>query len=245
MAELVRYDLNDGIATITMDDGKVNVLSLAMLRELHAAVDQAERDGAVVILAGRDGYLSAGFDLRVFAAGGEPVFEMLQLGATLTERLLGFPRPVVIACGGHAVAAGGFLLLSADLRIGVDGPFRIGLNEVKIGLTMPWFVIELARQRLHPAAFDRSVVNAVMCSPADALAAGFLDRVVPPGDLQSAALETAAELAALDPAAHAATKLRARGAALAGLRAAIEREITSEQSERRPGAGVSRRAERA
>jgi enoyl-CoA hydratase len=229
MAALVSYDRDGQIATITMDDGKVNALSVPMLRELHAAVDQAEHDGVGVILTGRDGYLSAGFDLHVFAAGVDDVHEMLLLGATLTERLLGLPTPVVIACSGHGVAAGAFLLLSADLRIGVEGPFQIGLNEVKIGLTVPGFVIELARQRLHPAAFDRSVVNAVMCSPEQAVAAGFLDRVVPRGELRAAGLEAAAQLAGLDPAAHAATKLRARGPTLTAIRTAIEREITIEQ----------------
>lgn len=229
MAELVSYDVDGRIATIAMDDGKVNALSVPMLRELHAAFDQAERDGVGVILTGRDGYLSAGFDLRVFAAGVDDVHEMLLLGATLTERLIGFPTPVVIACSGHGVAAGAFLLLSADLRIGVEGAFRIGLNEVKIGLTVPGFVIELARQRLHPAAFDRSVVNAVMCSPEEAVAAGFLDRVVPVGELRAAALEAAAQLADLNAAAHTATKLRARGSTLTAIRTAIEREITIEQ----------------
>jgi enoyl-CoA hydratase len=229
MAELVSYDVDGRIATIAMDDGKVNALSVAMLRELHAAVDQAERDGALVILTGRDGYLSAGFDLGVFATTAEQVHEMLLLGATLAERLLAFPTPVVVACGGHAVAAGAFLLLSADLRIGVDGAFRIGLNEVKIGLTVPRFVVEMARQRLHPAAFSRSVVTAVMCDPVAAVAAGFLDGVVPAGELRSAAREAAADLAELNAAAHAATKLRVRGATLSAMRAAIESEITIEQ----------------
>ena len=103
---------------------------------------------------------------------------MLRLGATLAERILAFATPVVIASTGHAVAAGSFLLLAADLRIGVDGPFQIGLNEVKIGLTVPWFVIELARQRLHPAHFSRAVVNATIYGPHEALTAGFLDLVV-------------------------------------------------------------------
>lgn len=226
MSELARYELDGRIATIEMDDGKVNALSIAMLRTLHEAFDQAERDRAIVVLIGREGYFSAGFDLKVFAAGGEDVVEMLTLGATLTERLLGFPTPVVTACSGHGVAAGAFLLLSVDMRIGADGPFQIGLNEVRIGLTVPWFVIELARQRLHPAHFDRSVVNATMYRPDEAIEAGFLDRVVPPGELRAAALEAANGLASLDPTAHTATKLRARGAALTAIRAAIERELT-------------------
>lgn len=164
--------------------------------------------------------------LDQFAGGDvEQVLEMLTLGATLAERILSFPTPVVAACSGHAVAAGSFVLLAADLRLGTEGPYRIGLNEVKIGLTAPWFAIELARQRLHPAYFDCSVVNATMHNPSKAAIAGFLDEVVGADELRGASLRAAAELNA---AAHAATKLRARGSALKALRTAIETELTPE-----------------
>jgi len=229
MTELVAYELDDHIATIAMDDGKVNAFSIPMLKALHAALDLAERDGAIVILTGREGYFSAGFDLKVFAGGDvEQVIEMLVLGATLAERILGFERPVITACPGHTVAAGAFMALAADMRIGTDGPYRIGLNEVKIGLTVPWFVIELARQRLNPAHFNRAVVSATMYGPAEAVTAGFLDEVVSAGELCSASLAAAAALAELNPQAHTATKLRARGDALKAIRTAIETELTPE-----------------
>jgi enoyl-CoA hydratase len=228
MTQLATYDLDGRIATIAMDDGKVNAFSISMLEAVHAALDQAERDGAVVVLTGREKSFSAGFDLKVFASGdGEQVLEMLRLGATLAERVLAFPTPVVVACSGHAIAAGTFLPLAADARIGADGPFQIGLNEVKIGLTLPWFAIELARQRLQPAHFDRAVVSATMYSPSEAVAAGFLDRVVAPDELRAASLDTAAVLAELNPEAHTATKLRARAGALQALRSAIETELTA------------------
>lgn len=226
MTEPVTYELEGGIATITLDDGKVNAQSIALLTAVHAAFDRAERDRAVVILTGREGTLSAGFDLKVFTSGDpEALLEMLALGATLAERILSFPFPVVVACSGHALAAGSFLPLAADARIGVEGPFRIGLNEVKIGLTVPWFAIELARQRLAPAHFDRAVVNATIYSPQEAIAAGFLDRVVAPDELRAASREVAATLAELNMDAHAATKLRVRAGALKAIRAAIETEL--------------------
>ncbi len=229
MTELATYELNDRIATIAMDDGKVNAFSIPMLQAVHAAFDRAERDGAIVILTGREGYFSAGFDLKVFAGGDvEQVIEMLTLGATLAERILGFETPVIVASPGHTVAAGAFMALAADLRIGTDGPYRIGLNEVKIGLTVPWFVIELARQRLNPAHFNRAVISATMYGPAEAITAGFLDEVVPTDELRAASLVAAATLAELNPQAHAATKLRARGDSLKAIRAAIETELTPE-----------------
>jgi enoyl-CoA hydratase len=229
MTELAAYELDGRIATITMDDGKVNAFSIPMLQAVHGAFDQAERDGAIVVLTGRENYFSAGFDLKVFAGGDVgQVIEMLTLGATLAERILGFATPVITACPGHTIAAGAFMTLAADLRIGVDGPFQIGLNEVKIGLTVPWFVVELARQRLQPAHFNRSVVSATMYSPPEAITAGFLDRVVPADELRAASLDAAATLAELNPQAHAATKLRARGDTLKAIRSAIEAELTVE-----------------
>ncbi len=228
MIELARYESDGTVGTIVIDDGKVNVFSIPMLRVIHELLDRAEAEGVVVVLTGREGSFSAGFDLKALAGGAEEVVEILTLGATLAERVLAFPRPVLVACTGHAYPAGAFLLLAADLRIGADGPFRIGLNEVRIGLTLPWFAIELARHRLHPAHFDRTVVNAAMYSPTEAVLPGFLDRVVPAAELRAVALEAAHDLAGLDRRAHAATKRRARAGAITALRSAIESELTVE-----------------
>ncbi len=133
-----------------MDDGKVNVLSIPMLGEINAALDQAESAGAVVVLTGRDGRFSGGFDLAVLRAGGPDALTMLRGGFDLAERLLTFPTPVVVACSGHAIAMAAFLLLSGDYRIGAAGPFKITANEVAIGLPMPMAAIEICRQRLTP-----------------------------------------------------------------------------------------------
>jgi enoyl-CoA hydratase len=139
------YALEDGIATIALDDGKANVMSVAMLRALDAALDRAAADKAVVVLRGRTGMFSAGFDLAVFKRDPQELFEMLSAGAAITERLLSFPHPVVAVCTGHAIAMGAFLLLSTDLRIGAHPDAKIQVNEVQIGLTLPEFAIEVCR----------------------------------------------------------------------------------------------------
>jgi enoyl-CoA hydratase len=222
MDALVTYRRQDLVATITMDDGKVNALSLAMLTELGAALDRAAADHVVVVLAGRPGVFSAGFDLPVLRAGGTEAADLLRAGFDLAARLLSFPTPVVVACSGHAVAMGVFLVLSGDYRIGARGPYKITANEVAIGLTMPLAAVEICRQRLTPACFNRAVVIAEVFPPEDAVAAGFLDRLVPAAELAEAAAGTAAELARLDLDAHAATKLRARRLTATALREAIE-----------------------
>jgi enoyl-CoA hydratase len=228
MAELATYELDGGIATIAMDDGKVNALSIEMLKAVLACLDRAESDEAVVMLTGREGYFSAGFDLKVFSERPQEIVEMLTLGARLSERVLSFPTPVVVACGGHAIAAGTFAALAADVRIGAEGPFKLGLNEVRIGLTVPLYVVELARQRLAPAHFNRALITAEMYGPEEAVDAGILDRVVPPGELKGAGREAAEELAGLDVAAHSATKLRVREGALEAFRAAVETELAAQ-----------------
>jgi enoyl-CoA hydratase/carnithine racemase len=218
----VTYEVEGSVATIAMDDGKANVLSPAMLAELGAALDRAESDGAVVVLTGREGRFSGGFDLSVINAGGPDAVGMIRGGFELAARLLAFPTPVVIAASGHAVAMASFLLLSGDYRVGAAGPYKITANEVAIGMVMPYAAIEICRQRLAPAHFHRAVALAEVYSPEGAVEAGFLDRVVPAGDLRRTALDIAAGLAQLDLAAHAASKLRAREAALTAIRAAIE-----------------------
>ena len=220
LSSLTTHDLADGVASITLDDGKVNALSAAMLASIGEQLDRAEADGAVVVLTGREKTFSAGFDLRT-EADGWPA--MLAAGARLAERLLTFPRPTVVACNGNAIAMGGFLLLSADVRIGAQGAFRIGLNEVAIGMTLPWFGIEIARHRLARPYFDRCAVTGALLGPDEAQAAGFLDRVVAPEELREAAHAAARELTQVDANAHTATKLRVREQAVAGVRDGIDR----------------------
>jgi enoyl-CoA hydratase len=224
MGELVGYREAAGVAAITMDDGKVNALSMAMFDEVESALDRAEAAGVPVLLTGREGVFSAGFDLRVLRAGGPGAPALVRRGFELSARLLAFPAPVVVACTGHAVAMGVFLLLSGDFRLGAAGPYRITANEVAIGLTMPRSAIEICRQRLAPAHFSRAVILADVYGPDEAVAAGFLDRVVPPAELGPAAQAAAGQFGQLDMAAHAATKRRARQQTLDALRAAIEED---------------------
>jgi enoyl-CoA hydratase len=171
----------------------------------------------VVIITGQPGILSGGYDLKVMTSGPENAISLVTAGSTLARRLLAHPFPVVVACPGHAVAKGAFLLLSVDYRIGVDGPFSIGLNEVQIGMTMHHAGIELARDRLSKSAFHRSVINAEMFNPKGALDAGFLDKVVSAEELQSAARTAALQLKKLNMVAHKNTKLKVRKALLEAL----------------------------
>lgn len=222
MADLVTCDIDGAVAIITMDDGKANVLSPAMQSEINAALDAAEVEGAVVLLRGRSGFFSGGFDLAILRSGGAQASAMLRGGFDLAERLLTFPRPVVAACTGHAIAMGAFVLLSADVRVGGAGFYKITANEVAIGLTMPRAAIEILRQRLTPAAFTRATLLAEVFSPSNAIEAGFLDQVVSPDALAEAGLELGGRLASLNVRAYTQTKLRARQTTMDAFRSALE-----------------------
>jgi len=232
---LVSYQKSDGVATLSMDDGKVNVMSTSMLKELTSAFERAEKDGVIVILtSARRGIFSAGFDTKILARKDpQQVFDMVRLGAELAACVLAYPRPVVIACPGHAFPMGAFLMLAADVRIGAEGSYKIGLNEVAIGIPVPTFGLELARSRLLPSYLQRTALTGEMFSPAEAVTAGFLDQVVPADNLQEAAETVAVNLGKIDHPSHASTKERLRRETLATVRAAIDSEITLENYQRR------------
>ena len=239
MTDLATYSRSGPVGTVVIDDGKANVMSLAMLSALHAAFDQAEQDKAVVLLKARGKHFSGGFDLNVFAKGSaEEQYLMLKAGAELALRVLSFPTPVVAACQGNAYPMGAFLIMSSDHRIAAEGDYRIGMNEVAIGLAGPRFAIEIARQRLTPAYFSRTVMTGEMFGPAEAVTAGFFDRLVPADRLEQSAGEAAQALAAIDLTAHAATKARARGAVIRLIREVIDADITPQYGKDR----VARRA---
>jgi enoyl-CoA hydratase len=222
MSDLVSYHLDDGVATLTLSNGKVNAISNEVIAAFNVALDQAEKDRAVVIITSAPGILSGGYDLKIMTSSPQAALDLVASGSTLARRMLSHPFPIVVACSGHAVAKGAFLLLSADYRIGVDGPFSIGLNEVQIGMTMHNAGIELARDRLNKSAFGRSVINGEMYDPKGALQAGFLDKVVAPEELTDAARVVALQLKKINMKAHAQTKLKVRKAFLETLDQAIE-----------------------
>ena len=219
----VRYALTEHVATVTMDDGKANALSPSMLAAVNDGLDRAEKDAAAaVVLAGRPGRFSAGFDLNVLRSGGADAEGMVRGGFELAERLLDFPRPVVVACTGHAMAMGSFLLCASDHRVGAAGDVKIQANEVAIGITMPYAALALMRYRLTPAAFDRAVGLSALFTPEQAVAAGWLDETVEPDAVVPTAESIASSLVVLDAGAHAASKRRARAAVLAEVRRGLE-----------------------
>jgi len=225
MSEIVRYALKDGVAVVSLDDGKANALSHDVLDALGAAFDRAEADEAgAVLMMGRPGRFSAGFDLSVMRAGDmEAVQNLVFKGAGLAGRIFEFPVPVVFGVTGHALAMGAVLCTAADIRIGVRGDYKVGLNEVAIGMTLPDFALILAEERLSRRHLTRATAHAEIYTPESAVDAGYLDWVVDEEDLAEAAFAYAKTMSeTLHAGAHHRTKLALRKASADRLRKSLE-----------------------
>ena len=225
--ELVKINIENQIATITLQNGKVNAISPQVVDELNKALDQAEQSNAVVILTGNAGLFSAGYDLNTMKESADSAISLVTSGSTLARRMLAFPTPIIGACSGHAIAKGAFLMLSCDYRIGCAGNFKIGLNEVAIGMTMHQAGIELARNRVPINYLTRSVINGELFDPNTAVLAGFLDQIVESEELMTTANEIAKQLLKLDLVAHHGTKLKERKEILAALDKAVKLDAAS------------------
>jgi len=223
----VTYTLQDDLATISIDDGRANALGHATLAGIETALDRAEADEAkAVVILGREGKFSAGFDLSVMTSGPDQAKELLGRGAELGIRLYEFPRPVVLGVTGHALAMGGILLCCADVRIGADGPYKLGLNEVRIGMPVPAFAVEVCRDRLSPRYFTRAIQLAHVHSPTEALDAGFLDEVVALDQVAARATAVATELATdLHAGPFRMTRTTVRGAVAQQLRDVLAADL--------------------
>ncbi len=210
MSEAVAIEIESGVATITMDDGKVNVLGHAMWDQLEAAFDQAEEAGALVIFKGRAGIFSGGFDLKEIGKGPRAAVELTSRGSKMARRILAFPTPVIGVSTGHCIAMGAFLMLACDYRIGAAGDFKIGLNETMIGMTMHHFGIELARYRIPLNYYSRAVINAEIWNPDTAIGAGFYDATAPVEHIGAAASKAAEMFGSLNMSAFNGTKNKSR-----------------------------------
>lgn len=225
MNDLVRYEKEGSVAIVTLDDGKANALGHEMIAAIHAALDRAEAEAHAVVLAGRPGRFCAGFDLRVLTAGRDAAVPLVRAGGSLFMRLYGLRLPVVAACTGHALAGGALLLLVSDARIGAEGAFKLGLNEVAIGIPLPILVRRLAEDRLDARRRVEATLLARVYEPGAARDVGYLDEVVSEAALSSRALERARELARLPPRAFATSKESMRRPTIHEIEAALDDDV--------------------
>ena len=221
----VTYVLEGSVAIVKMDDGKANALSVAMLDGLLAALTRAETEASAMVLTGRPDRFCGGFDLKVMMTSPDAATKLLQHGSEVLLRLYEATVPLVVACTGHALAGGSLVVLTGDLRIGASGAFKIGLNEVSIGLPIPLLAMEMARDRLVASELVRATLLAQIYNPDDAVRAGYLDEVRSADEVLGRAKAEAARLGALPRPAFRATKTRLRGKTIAHIRATMDEDM--------------------
>jgi len=208
--QVVKYALEDGLAVIRFDDGKVNVLRAAVMDEITGHLERARSEAGAVVIFGRPGNFSAGFDLREMQKGPDQARAVLRRGGEFLNSLFLHPQPVITAVTGHTVAGAALVLLTADARIGVRGDFKIGLSEVASGIPLPVMGVELAQLRLKSTSVLEATLHAQLYSPEEACEVGFLDSVVDAADIERAAFDAAKQLSKLPAPAYASTKTRVR-----------------------------------
>jgi enoyl-CoA hydratase len=226
--ETIRYTLSDTVATVSIDDGKANVMSVPMFVRFNEALDQAEHDNArLLVIHGRPGMFSGGLDMKVL-----PALAPAELGTLAREfartmlRVFAFPAPTVAALTGHAIAGGAILALACDRRFAVDGPFRFQINEVAIGIPVPSWMLLIAATGVPQRHHAEAILHAHAYGPQAALSRGIVDGVVAAGeDVVAFAVDASRELTALAPAAYAETKRRMRAPEVARVLLLLEDEL--------------------
>ncbi len=217
-----QFALEDGVAVLDLDDGKANAVGYDLIDHIDGGLDRALAEATAVVIAGRPRLFSGGFDLEELRKGPSASADLVNRGARMLLRVYSHPQPVVAACTGHAVAAGAFLLLATDTRVGAEGEFKIGLNETALGMGFPVFAIELAHARLSKRHVTASFVQSNLYNPLDAVDAGYLDEVVAADQVRSRAVEVARQLGTLPSPAYAGNKRLIRAKTISAIEASLK-----------------------
>lgn len=211
----ITLSITDDIATITLDDGRANAIDPAWLDDFLEKFTEAEKGAKAIVIAGREGVFSGGFNLKWMpTATAEEISGLLETASQLVLRVYGSERPIVAACTGHAIAMGLFLLLCCDTRIGAQGDFKFGANETMNGMNLPVFAREMMHARLDPRKITLLAVQSYMFGPEEAVEFGALDKAVPSEQVLETARATASMLAHLPGGAHGVNKQAMRQATL-------------------------------
>ena len=197
----------DDISIITLDDGKANVFSPKMIQDVNECLDKVPTESGALIITGRDGMFSAGFDLKIISSGDiQATMDMSLSGFKLLSRIFSFPRPILAACSGHGIALGTFLLCCCDYRIGVKGDYMIGANEMRTNMVIPIPILELISHRVTASHKYRAILGAEMYSIQSGVEAGLIDEIVDSKDLMEVAMLKAKDLASMGHPSYTLTK---------------------------------------
>lgn len=213
---MIKTDIVDGIAVLTLTHGKANALDIEICDALAARFKDLRKSGEkAVVLTGQGKIFSAGVDLKRLAGGGaDYIREFLPALHRLYEAVFFHPKPVVAAINGHAIAGGCVLACCADRRIMAREAGRIGVTEILVGVPFPALAFEIVRSAVPPRYLPEFALSGATYATDEALKRGWVDELAEPADLMDDAMAVARELALLSPAAFAQTKTQIRQPAI-------------------------------
>lgn len=194
---MINFNIKDDIAIIELDDGKANVFSKATSNSILDALKQAESDAKATVIQATGDKFSAGFDLSVMGGSEQDKNAMVLTGFKALLQIYAHPQPVIAACNGHAMGLGAFTLLMADTRIGAEGDYKVGLPETAGGMPFTKFLVSILQAELNSSFMKTAALQSQMCNPKTAIAAGFLDMLVPSDALHATAFQGAQQLTQL------------------------------------------------
>jgi enoyl-CoA hydratase len=222
---IIQYSIHEGVATIHLNDGKANALSYEMIVALSSAIEQAESEARVAVIMGMPGKFCAGFDLKVMQQSMSAAVDLLKAGGSLYVQMLRCSIPLLSACTGHAVAGGALLLAYSDYSIGVEGPFKLGLNEVHIGLPLPLLAIDITRHKLDPRRLNEATALGRLYSPSEAQEVGYLNETTSPEAFEETIQKRAQALTQINAVAFRETKKRLWGALATQIEDTLESDL--------------------
>jgi len=209
---MIEIESRDAVSVLRMVRGKGNSLNIEFTQALTAALDEAETgDASAVVLTGEGKVFSAGVDLTAITTGDSKVIEaFLYELTTFLRRLATFPKPIVAAVNGHAIAGGCVAVLACDHRVMAQGPSRIGVTEMLVGVPFPTWAMEIVRHGIPRAHLADLCYSGRTVKADEALQLGLVDEVVRPETLIDRACEVASLLGRIPPETFAITKRQLR-----------------------------------
>jgi enoyl-CoA hydratase/carnithine racemase len=218
------------IAELSLNRPPANALNHELLRKLLAGIEQVLDDGAKgLILSGQDGMFSAGIDVpQLLGMDRAAIFEFWSLMFDSSKALLTSPVPVVAALAGHSPAGGAVLAAHCDYRIAVDGPYKIGFNEVQVGLPLPATILMVFEELVGPRFARQLAMQGKMMTMGEALEVGLVDELLAADQLMNRVLEFLENLLALPPTAMNRTRLTAKANLIKSVETATDVEQITE-----------------
>jgi enoyl-CoA hydratase len=207
---MLEVNHDNGIVILHMRHGKANALDTELCVALKDALEQSQSTAKAVVLTGEGKIFSAGVDLVRLLESDDYRRALLQSLAQVLDRLFFYPRPVVAAINGHAIAGGCILACATDHRVMVQETARIGAPELLVGVPFPALALEIMRASAAPHHLQQLMYRGLTCEPAQALAWGLVDELVDKEQVLARALERAREFADIPTRSFELTKLQTR-----------------------------------